>query len=108
MPFEKGKSGNPAGRPKGAVDKVSQATRALFKDVMEGQIQHVEDSLDRIREESDEKYIKALTGLLPYFMPKQQEVDVTMKEQPKPPSWWDNIESADNSWLTDGEQDSEA
>ncbi len=101
MPFEKGQSGNPAGRPKGASHKVTAATRALFKDVMEGEIENIKDSLDRLREESDEKYVKALTGLLPYFLPKQQEVDVTMKAPPKPPSWYDEVDTShvDSSWM---------
>lgn len=103
MPFEKGQSGNPAGRPKGAPDKVTKETRILFLNIMEGQVEHIEDSLDRIREDSDEKYVKALTGLMPYFMPKQQEVDVTMKEAPKPPTWFEQVggDAVDSTWLTE-------
>jgi len=103
MPFEKGQSGNPAGRPKGAVNKVTAEKRALFLNVMEGQIDNIEDSLDRIREESDEKYVKALTGLLPYFLPKQQEIDVNVQEKASAPSWFDQVdtEAANTSWLTD-------
>jgi hypothetical protein len=102
MPFTKGKSGNPAGRPKGSQDKVTRQTRQLFMSIMEGQVDYIEDALDRIRENDDEKYIKALTGLLPYFMPKQQEIDVSMREAPKPPSWFDDIPtSGDTSWATE-------
>lgn len=103
MPFEKGQSGNPAGRPKGAANKVTAEKRALFLSVMEGQVEHIEDSLDRIREESDEKYVKALTGLLPYFMPKQQEIDVSLKPKASAPSWFDQVDTdaVDHSWLTD-------
>lgn len=103
MPFEKGQSGNPTGRPKGAVNKVTQEKRMLFLSIMEGQVDNIEDSLDRIREESDEKYIKALTGLLPYFLPKQQEVEVNVKEATKPPTWFDQVDTdaASTSWLTD-------
>ena len=103
MPFVKGQSGNPAGRPKGSPNKVTAEKRELFLAVMEGQMDNIEDSLDRIREESDEKFIKALTGLLPYFLPKQQEVDITMNEAPKPPTWFDqvDVDASSTSWLTD-------
>mgnify|MGYP005998199531 FL=1 len=103
MPFQKGQSGNPAGRPKGSENKVSTQKRMLFLAIMEGQVEHIEDSLDRIRTESDEKYIKALTGLLPYFMPKQQEVSVEVNEAPPAPSWFADIATGDSdaSWLVD-------
>jgi len=102
MPFEKGQSGNPAGRPKGSENKVSTQQRMLFLTIMEGQVEHIEDSLDRIREDSDEKYIKALTGLMPYFMPKQQEVSVEVNEKPSAPSWFTDISDESNSsWLVD-------
>jgi len=102
MPFEKGQSGNPAGRKKGSPNKVTAEKRMLFRSIMEGQVDHIEDSLDRIREESDEKYVKALTGLLPYFLPKQQEIDLNVKEKPSAPSWFNQVtDTADTTWLTE-------
>ena len=88
MPFKKGESGNPNGRPKGARDKVTAETRAMFMSIMEGQISHVADELDLLREESPEKYLKALSSLLPYFMPKQTETEVTLNVPDHKPSWF--------------------
>ena len=91
MPFEKGQSGNPAGRPKGAKDKVTQEARSLFVSIMEGEVQHIEDALDGLRTESSEKYLKALASLFPYFMPKQVETEVTINEAPTTPSWFGEV-----------------
>lgn len=91
MPFQKGQSGNPKGRRKGVKDKVSTKARELFVTVMEGEMQNIQDSLAILREESDEKYLKALSSLMPYFMPKQTETEVTVNDAPKPPSWFDDV-----------------
>lgn len=92
MPFAKGQSGNPAGRPKGAKDRVTAEARALFVSIMEGEVQHIEDALDGLRTESSEKYLKALAALFPYFMPKQVHTEVTVTEESKTPSWFKDIE----------------
>jgi len=91
MPFKKGQSGNPTGRKKGTQNKVSEATKELFVGVMEGEIQHIEEALSLLRENSAEKYLKALSGLFPYFMPKQLEQDITVTEAPNPPSWFEQV-----------------
>lgn len=101
MAYAKGESGNLSGRPKGTSNKVTVEKRILFLGVMESQVDNIQDSLDRIREESDEKYIKALTGLLPYFLPKQQETEITINESAKEPSWFGEVmnrESITTTW----------
>lgn len=109
MPFEKGQSGNPAGRPKGAKDKLTSEARQLFVHVMEGEVQHIEDALDGLRNESSEKYIKALSSLFPYFMPKKVENEVTINEAPTTPSWFGEVietegEPAENGLLKKGKE----
>lgn len=91
MPFKKGQSGNPAGRPKGAKDKITREARDLFVSIMNGEVKHIEDALDALRSESSEKYLKALSGLLPYFMPKQAELSVTTDIVATEPSWFDEV-----------------
>jgi len=91
MPFKKGQSGNPKGRPKGAQDKVSREARSLFVSIMNGEVKHIEDALDALRNESSEKYLKALGGLMPYFMPKQAELSVTTDIVPSEPTWFDEV-----------------
>lgn len=91
MPFKKGQSGNAKGRPKGANNKVTKEARDLFVKIMNGEVGHIEDALDALRSESSEKYLKALSNLFPYFMPKQQELSVTTDITPSTPSWFDEV-----------------
>ena len=91
MPFKKGQSGNAKGRPKGANNKVTKESRDLFVKIMNGEVGHIEDALDALRSESSEKYLKALSSLFPYFMPKQQELSVTTDITPSTPSWFDDV-----------------
>ena len=106
MPFKKGQSGNLNGRPKGSPNKVSEASKGLFLDVMEGELGHIEESLGLLREDNPEKYLKALASLFPYFMPKQIESEITISEAPNPPSWFDEVldreDASDLNPLTDG------
>ena len=90
MPFTKGNELG-KGRPKGKTNKVTEEAKVVFLQVMEGEMDNIQDSLQVLRENSDEKYLKALSSLMPYFMPKQVETDITILEASKPPSWWDEV-----------------
>jgi hypothetical protein len=64
-----------AGKPKGAVNKVTQEARELFKTIMEGQVPNIESALNEVRANDKGKYLEVLSKLLPYFIPKKLEVD---------------------------------
>jgi hypothetical protein len=72
------KKGNP-GKPKGAENKITRAAKELFLSIMEGQVDHVKASLDKIRKKDPARYLEILSRFFPYFMPKKLEVD-TPKE----------------------------
>ena len=95
MAFKKGKP-KTGGREKGIENKVTQDARARFMDIMEGEVDHVKDSLSEVRKEDKATYLKLLAQLFPYFLPKMTEVNVkgTITNESKPFHEWadDNTE----------------
>lgn len=74
MAAEKGNSYS-EGRPKGSQNKATKEARAIFTDIMAGEVDHVKDALKDVREDSKKDYLNILAKLFPFFMPKM--VDVT-------------------------------
>jgi hypothetical protein len=72
------KKGNP-GKPKGAENKLTKEARELFLSIMEGQVDHIEESLTEIRKTDHAKYLEVLSKFFPYFIPKK--LDVNMPNQ---------------------------
>ena len=62
MPFKPGQSGNPAGRPEGARDRLkNNFLTALADDFRE----HGVAAIRKVREETPSVYIKAIASLMP-------------------------------------------
>ena len=67
MPFEKGQSGNPDGRPKGAKDKFKQETKRRIDKVLT----QLEETLEAdIKALLDKERVKLWTELQEYINPK--------------------------------------
>ena len=66
MPFKKGTSGNPTGRPKGAVSTTTKLIREHISQAIDGN--KIMEMLDKI--DSPTEYINAVTKLLPYSIGK--------------------------------------
>ena len=66
MPFKKGTSGNPIGRPKGSVSTTSKLIREHISQAIDGN--KIIEMLDKI--DSPTEYINAISKLLPYSIGK--------------------------------------
>ena len=71
MKFEKGQSGNQAGRPKGAENKLSSELRKQLKAVVEAELEKLPAYLESL---SDQDRLQILLKLLPFVLPKVQAV----------------------------------
>lgn len=68
MPFEKGRSGNPNGRPKGAKSRTSEEIRALLLEFIDCNI----DTLQAVFNELDaEKKLNFIDKMLKHVLPPQ-------------------------------------
>lgn len=74
-----GPSLNPAGRPKGAVNKTTAELRALMQSIFEAELPNVLESLEKVRMNgNDQKYVELMLRLAEYHVPKApQNLDVT-------------------------------
>ena len=66
MPFKKGTSGNPIGRPKGSLSTTSKLIREHISQAIDGN--KIMEMLDEI--DSPTEYINAISKLLPYSIGK--------------------------------------
>ena len=68
MPFKKGTSGNPIGRPKGSVSTTTKLIREHISQAIDGN--KIMEMLNKI--ENPTEYINALSKLLPYVIGKKK------------------------------------
>lgn len=71
-PFEKGQSGNPAGRPKGARHKLAQDfIRVLAEDF----VANGKEVIEKLRQDNPAAYAKTISGVLPKIIELEDEED---------------------------------
>jgi hypothetical protein len=78
MPFKKGTSGNPIGRPKGSVSTTTKLIREHISNAIDGN--KIKEMLDKI--ESPTEYINAITKLLPYSIGKVKAYEEIIETEP--------------------------
>ena len=78
MPFKKGTSGNPIGRPKGAVSTTTKLIREYISQAIDGN--KIMEMLDKI--DSPTEYINAISKLLPYSIGKVKAYEEIEEREP--------------------------
>lgn len=76
MPFQKGKSGNPKGKPKGADNKLTKEARELFIETLEGQVPNIEDAFKKVYNDNPAKFLELFAKYAQYFVPRKTESEV--------------------------------
>ena len=74
MPFTKGKSGNPNGRPK---DPIATNIREYIKDSID--LSKLNESLESLAVGSD--YLQGLTKLLPFVLPRLNTIEMASTQE---------------------------
>ena len=78
MPFKKGTSGNPIGRPKGSVSTTSKLIREHISQAIDGN--KIMEMLDKI--DSPTEYINVISKLLPYSIGKVKAYEEVVEIEP--------------------------
>ena len=64
------------GRPKGAQNKTSKQVKEILSDILSDEIEAMPERLNQL---SDKDRLDIVIKLLPYLLPKQKEIDMSVK-----------------------------
>jgi len=76
MPYKKGHSGNPEGRPKGKKNKTTREIKEAFQLLIESNIHNFENWLNSIADENPVKAMEIIIKLTEYIVPKLNRTEL--------------------------------
>jgi len=76
--WEKGKSGNPNGRPEGSKNRNAETIKAYYIDLINGNLDNIQGWLDRTAETDPRGALDFLIKLSPFVVPKKTETDMSI------------------------------
>jgi len=82
--YKKGQSGNPAGKPKGALNRTTLEAKMLLEKILFGQVEGIEEALEEIKAKDPARYLDACAKLFTYVLPKK--TDLTSGDKPIKPA----------------------
>jgi len=74
MPFEKGVSGNPSGRPKGSINERTNITRQIYGELVESNLSNISSWFKVVGKENPELALKVLLKLTEFVIPKLSRI----------------------------------
>ena len=75
-----GKTNNPAGKPKGAVNRTTKEAKEFLEYIIFGQLDNMNDALNTLYSKDQSRYLDACAKLFTYVLPKK--TDVTSDDKP--------------------------
>lgn len=74
MPFKKGQSGNPNGRPKGSLSEENKLLREVYKEVINSNLENINSWLLQVAEDNPAMALKIVLKMSDYVLPKLTRV----------------------------------
>lgn len=82
--FKRGESGNPTGRPTGAKDKTQTEIKAIFQQIVEGNIDNFQSWIDEVAKRNPERAFDMIVKLMEFTLPKLKAVELKSDAESRP------------------------
>lgn len=78
MPYKKGQSGNPGGKPKGTSNITTREAKELLNSIMFGELGNVQKALTDLRRDDPKGYLDVVSRLMRYSIPVQAQNEINI------------------------------